>query len=59
MNRHTGIAPYNARCPICGHECYQDIIPTGAMYTCPKCGIAKMTEPVTAEEFDKGKTIKE
>jgi phage FluMu protein Com len=41
MNRHTGIAPYNARCPICGHECYDGKGPGFIFYACPKCGMVE------------------
>ena len=52
MNRNTGIAPYNAICPICKSPCYSGAIPNGMSYTCPKCGTVKLTTPITVEEFE-------
>ena len=32
-------APYNAKCPICGHDCYIGHGPTEVFYSCPVCGM--------------------
>lgn len=49
----SGVAPYNGKCILCGHDCYTNQVPDGTLYTCPNCESYTVIDPRTPEQIER------